>query len=322
MVFIDNLVLLNSELTGERDWSSLSKEAKEMYEHPSLITVANGFMRTEAFALYLNKKYPICEGRSDEWVVSFLIYNYVHFVALLNNNLHDELYQNMSPPHILDQIWHQHLLDNKGYNDFCLDHIGELLYHDPSPSFTMMSYETYFRISQTIIAYHKCDDYEETMTIYSNNGIWWDQIKVPVMIDLTKPTTQVTSQETRNNDVLKRARRATELLEEQEAIESSKRGRTENGFQLHLKHITGRHFLMDVTERTIMDEVAERVYSELGYELDQFRIMHDGRVCYTRPCPRAMHDNDHQRIDTTRTLKEFDIESDTTLHIVMKLRGC
>ena len=37
----------------------------------------------------------------------------------------------LSPSLVVDRVWHEHLLDNKHYNQACLDYAKTIIYHDP-----------------------------------------------------------------------------------------------------------------------------------------------------------------------------------------------
>ncbi|KAK3285971.1 hypothetical protein CYMTET_6432 [Cymbomonas tetramitiformis] len=314
---INPLVPLDNELAGWRRTIVLEDEkehqvcrdASIMYKHDSLVAVAKGFMRTEVFGIYVSKHYPHCEGKSDEWVVSYLIYNYVHFMALIKGYVKHDLYQNMVPPHMLDCIWSHHLLDNRGYNKFCMDNIGQILYRVVS----FDGYEGLFKVSQTINAYHQSAQYRETMDQLYKNGLWWNELE----------SLQGNSMIQRSNTA-SRVRRASQTLDASAVNESAhKRVRTKKTFKVHIKQVSGRDVHMDVSEGMTVDDVAEHVYAELGIPLDVFKLVYKGCLVYNKRLSDDGKSWVHIRgANSTLTLGYLGIEDDATFMLVLDLRGC
>lgn len=64
-----------------------------------------------------------------------LLVEYYKFVNLLRINDNNNNQMKLSPPDVIDMVWHEHILDLKNYVDFCQIINAGLLYHYPENGF-------------------------------------------------------------------------------------------------------------------------------------------------------------------------------------------
>ncbi|KAK3255079.1 hypothetical protein CYMTET_35706 [Cymbomonas tetramitiformis] len=294
----------------------VSDVAHRMYTHPSLINLAARFMRTEAFVMYVSKDYPICQGKSREWVASFLVFNYVEFVSLLKLYMNDDRHTEMSPPFILDAVWHEHLLDTRGYDAFCSVHLGATLHHDADRAVFRRDHYRFYRISKTIAAYVEMGQGCQSIQHLAESGLWWPELNLHGFRRESPPFATATNK-----------RRAAEAFStEAPAVELANR-RRRTAFKVRVQTLTGRIVECDVTDRSTMTDVAKQVATLLDCFCDQMVLLHAGKVYYgDTPCrhlaghERSLEDIEHTEIRLT--LKELGVDSDTLFYHVLKLRGC
>ncbi|KAK3285969.1 hypothetical protein CYMTET_6430 [Cymbomonas tetramitiformis] len=312
MAIIERLAPLNNELIkfSQTDDKEINKDVERMYNHKSLINVANGFMRTEAFVMYLNKRYPTCDFKSDEWTVSFLIYNYVFFMALLKQHLVHEAYTQLSAPNYLDDIWKQHLLDNKGYNSFCEENFGTILYYDATPKFMLDEYAKWKRANNTISAYSHLGYQSSSVRYLILNGFVWNDSEIMTFAR-------------KDPEGPKRARRAVDDLQENQDI---KRARTDYPFHVYVKDLQKRVMTLEVTKSTTMNMMADQVVLLFRVHRDKIKLIFNNRL-YFQELSGACNvdggpDSSTDVVDPTLTFEELGIKRDSMFHLVLKLRGC
>ncbi|KAK3252076.1 hypothetical protein CYMTET_38634 [Cymbomonas tetramitiformis] len=118
-----SLVPLDGLLAGTAG-ACASEIVAAMYNHDSLVPLGNRLLCNKAFVRYAREDYACKRGRSPEWLVSFVIFNYLEFMAVLADNRTDNAYRRFLPPPVVDVVWHEHLLDTFGYPAFCIDVVG------------------------------------------------------------------------------------------------------------------------------------------------------------------------------------------------------
>ncbi|KAK3253416.1 hypothetical protein CYMTET_9764 [Cymbomonas tetramitiformis] len=314
--------------------------------------------------MYVSKRNlpkSVCAGKSFEWVASFLILNYLEFVHLLQVNLKDDAYVELSPPPILDAVWHQHLLDTRGYHAFCQDQFGAMLHHDPGRALPLerVDYDRYFRIARTIIQYKLMDERVPSIQRLVENGIWWPEMTprpfgpapptsavVPSLPPPPPPTvfvdgTEDEATEENAKDAKRRGlKRPSRHAGEELAAEGSKRMRDAELSRVYVKSLTGKQHGCIVTKNSTMRDVARQIPIDEG-PLDQLRLLCNGKVYYGQTPRRLLQERQHPNHlekwsdealtederniahgETVLTLAELGIESDTTFHLVLKLGGC
>lgn len=90
-------------------------------------------------------------------------FEYDRFMKLRSIN------ENLSPSDDIDKFWHQHILNTKHYNNYCLVKFNKFVHHDPIDS--VDQYARQKRLSDTI------NTYTSTFGPIIHNQIWGLQLK-------------------------------------------------------------------------------------------------------------------------------------------------
>jgi hypothetical protein len=78
----------------------------------------------------------------------------------------------LSPGSVIDQIWHEHILDLEDYINTCIMLAGKILYHYPENSFSPVSNERDVRWKKTISVYReKYGNMNNMVSIYWNQHV-------------------------------------------------------------------------------------------------------------------------------------------------------
>lgn len=104
-----------------------------------------------------------------------LLVCYYKFLTVLHEYDNNNQALKLSPPNLIDQVWHHHLLDNSNYIRVCNLIGGYVLYHYPTNSFKYAEknkkeqYELAVKLYQnkyTLIRWVFCDNKEDIMSIF------------------------------------------------------------------------------------------------------------------------------------------------------------
>ncbi|KAK3285968.1 hypothetical protein CYMTET_6429 [Cymbomonas tetramitiformis] len=162
---------------------------KDMYMHESVQSLATRLMSNRVILAYISKEYPCFKGKSDKFVVSCLIAEYLLFMRLLKaqKDCLQDLSPLPSPPLILNAIWTEHCWDFEGYPEFCCSCIGFFISNAVVPYFSSsLRLQCIFK---AITLYNLLTPGGAAIVIkhYVDNGIWWPDL-IPPYGTLEMPT--------------------------------------------------------------------------------------------------------------------------------------
>lgn len=121
----------------------------KLYEHK--IDIPNEFINSfkKLYRRFINKiENYLFTNESKHHKMIILLEEYYKWLCIVGKYGCSKV----SPGLIVDQLWHEHLLDNRDYNNLCIKLCGEIIYHEP----------------EVINSSDRIERYEKTMEIYED----------------------------------------------------------------------------------------------------------------------------------------------------------
>eukprot|EP00854_Cymbomonas_tetramitiformis_P028384 gene28384-35178_t len=237
-------------------------------------------------------------------VVEELVDHYCEFMFVLQRNFTSDEYQELSPPPMLDLVWHEHLLDTRGYLNFCVAHFGAFVHHNANGSLPRDVHRQEIRKARTTFEYSKHLG-EDRLLHLIRVELWWPSAffhplpeehadpsqeksglqKVQDFVDLTEVDRRayVNRKRSRAGEVEDEARPSKRGGVEQERNVARTTPAASEEFDVVVKSITGQVFTVKhMSPRRVIDDVACEVNDQSGIPLDQMRLICGGKEIYSK----------------------------------------
>ena len=169
---------------------------------------------------------------------------YTQFLALKSACL-DLDATKLSPPPLIDRVWHEHVLDTKRYAPACLSAFGHPIHHDPNGDEDVESRAR--RREATLVALEKVywDDYDEEIWAFPAEG---------------RP----------------KRKRAVVKREDTPASRTRRRTTTPSSLNIRIRDITGEETFFKVKTTTKLDKVFNAFATRKGVAATDLRFLLDG----------------------------------------------
>ena len=238
----------------------------------TVIAAANDMLLAPAAAekhqlvLRLQRKLGISAAEARKRVTA-----YKQFLALKAATLDIDATK-LSPPPLIDRVWHEHVLDTKRYAPACLSAFGHPIHHDPNGDADVQL--RYRRREATLVALEKVygDDYDEE--------IWAFPAEAPP---------------TRKRAVVKR--------EDTPASRTRRRTTTPSSLNIRIHDITGEETFFKVKTTTKLDKVFNAYATRKDVCATSLRFFVDGAGVRGDQTPADIGMGDGDQIDCMRALQ-------------------
>ena len=205
----------------------------------------------------LQRKLGISFAEAHERVMA-----YTQFLSLKAATLDIDAAK-LSPPPLIDRVWHEHVLDTKHYAPACLAAFGHPIHHDPNGDADVPARAR--RRAATLVALKKCypDNYDEE--------IWAFPAEAP-----------------------HKRKRAVVKREGTPASRTRRRTTTPSSLNIRLRDQTGDETFFKVKTTTKLDKVFNAFATRKGVAAADLRFLIDGaRICGDQtPADIGMADGD------------------------------
>lgn len=218
----------------------------------------------------------------------------------------------LSPSLLIDRVWHEHILDTRGYAKACASLLGapRLLHHDADGDLDHAARAR--RVETTMLCYR-------ARFGRPPEGLAWN-------FDEAKEAAASAADPAQKRASGKRARVADTGLNavgDTHRADRELRGRIPpphsssaraspvragppcEGMRIWVKSLAGKRLTINVTPNDLIEEVKAKVEDKEGTPVDMQRLVFAGR-----------------QLEDGLTLSKYNIHHDATLHILLRLAGC
>ena len=196
---------------------------------------------------------------------------YKQFLALKAASLDIDATK-LSPPELVDSVWHEHVLDTKHYAPACLAAFGHPIHHDPNGDADVPARAR--RRAATLVALKKCypDNYDEE--------IWAFPAEAP-----------------------HKRKRAVVKREGTPASRTRRRTTTSSSLNIRINDLTGEKTYFKVKTTTKLDKVFNAYATRKDVCATSLRFFFDGAAVSGVQTPADIGMEDDDQIDCMRALQ-------------------
>mmetsp|Transcript_40711 Transcript_40711/g.80224 ORF Transcript_40711/g.80224 Transcript_40711/m.80224 type:complete len:232 (-) Transcript_40711:845-1540(-) len=222
----------------------------------------------------------------------------------------------ISPPLLLDTVWHTHILDTQRYAEDCHEIFASTLHHtfnDEAEGEEARGGSRIRLMGEQTFARRRWQRAALVLELYrlrfgheAPEGIW--DFGIP------RDEIQQERQRVQLSDADRMSAHPEEAYRRGEEAEIRSLGLRRNSVisfesralqQVFIKTLTGKVFMMQVTASVSVENLKAKIQDYEGIPPDMQRLIHAGR-----------------QLADGRTLGSYNIENNGTIHIVLDLRGC
>ncbi|ORZ30985.1 hypothetical protein BCR44DRAFT_1443619 [Catenaria anguillulae PL171] len=246
-------------------------------------------LNLEGVTRRLEAKYPTLD-------IQLMVKDYRRFLVLKYEH-RDENATHLSPSPLIDQVWHEHVLDTQSYIPMCLA-IGLWIHHDPDGASDHDAANRARRRENTVDSY--------TARFGPMNQDVWDMDGMcrPYLPGRAPPATTRTGLIRLHDEIEEDVEDASD---EEADGRAAKRRRAEKRFTIRVESTEGYTSFMQVTESTPFRAIAAAFLNAHGLSVGCWRFyVHDNRI----------------EPDAESSVRELNVEEGDTLEVVKQQGGC
>jgi len=229
------------------------------------------------------KNGEICSGMLPEYIIDDIMKLYIWFLAC---KVYKEDYNAtiLSPPFIVDKVWHVHISNTKNYIMGCICHFHFLIHHDPLGGVHDKEKNQRIQAFSNELEFHCA--FESVIDKMQYMFLWTLESLVYLAVDYSNEIIDVVKEDKQENDV----------KEKQENNVKEK--------QIFVRNIDGKTMTIMVPLPATIAHVKKLVFEKIGMDICSQRLIFNGR--------QTRDDND---IGTMTTKQN-------TFHLLARMVGC
>lgn len=189
-----------------------------------------------------------------------------------------------SPSDLIDMLWHSHILDTRNYAKYCKLQFGKFIHHNPNDSLDQQ--ERLARVFRTI-QYIKNNN--KSILLLDRN-IW--NVCICCNCGLSKLFSELNENSTCQTCVVD-IKNNLELCKDKET------------YQVFFKVLTGKTIAINVCDEMLVYNMIMKICEKENIPMNQTEYVYAGKI-----------------LQFCKTVNESDLGEESTIHMMLKLRGC